>query len=386
MRLLHTSTIELHEFSSDKIPKYAILSHTWDDDEFLFSHFQREKSAKPESHHKVTRCCELAASEGWEYVWIDTCCIDKSSSSELNESINSMYRWYKNSVICYVYLSDFSLKCPPLSNALQKSRWFRRGWTLQELLAPCNLVFFDEHWAEIGGKVFLEERLSQICKISKAHLRDPMSASIAAKMSWASCRETSREEDLAYSLLGLFNIHMPLIYGEGANAFRRLQLEIIASSDDESIFAWRDPQLTRSGLSARHPAAFEGSRDLLPVNFRALRRSPYHMSNKGLSIDLKSSKQDEHAPNVMYCPLNCARWADRHSPIVLFLEKHSRGQGTSRVNQARYRISLAVRTGQTYRMYIFLYLNILVYSRIQRFRPKKPKVGYQQPFGSCRRR
>lgn len=332
MRLLHTSTIELHEFSSDDIPKYAILSHTWGNDEFLFSDFRKEKSARPEGYHKVTRCCELAASEGWQYVWIDTCCIDKSSSSELNESINSMYRWYKNSAICYVYLSDFSLKCPSLSNAFQESRWFRRGWTLQELLAPGNLVFFDEQWAKIGSKKFLEERLSQVCKISKPHLQDPMSASIAARMSWASFRETSREEDLAYSLLGLFNIHMPLIYGEGANAFRRLQLEIIASSDDESIFAWKDPQLVYSGLLARHPAAFEGSGDILPVNFPTLQRSPYHMSNKGLSIDLKSSNQDKHGKNVMWCPLNCTRSADRRSPIVLSLQTYFGGQKTSRVN------------------------------------------------------
>ena len=332
MRLLHTSTIELHEFSSDAIPKYAILSHTWGNDEFLFSDFQKEKSARPEGYHKVLRCCELAASEGWQYVWIDTCCIDKSSSSELNESINSMYKWYKNSAICYVYLSDFSLKYPSLSNAFQESRWFRRGWTLQELLAPGNLVFFDKHWAEIGSKKFLEERLSQICKISKPHLQHPTSASIAARMSWASFRETSREEDLAYSLLGLFNIHMPLIYGEGANAFRRLQLEIIASSDDESIFAWKDPQLLQSGLLARHPAAFEGSGDILPVNFPTLQRSPYHMSNKGLSIGLKSSNQDKHEKNVMWCPLNCTRSADRLSPIVLSLQTNVGGQQTCRVN------------------------------------------------------
>ena len=330
MRLLHTSTIELHEFSSNNIPKYAILSHTWGNDEFLFSDFQKEQSARPEGYDKVSRCCELAASEGWQYVWIDTCCIDKSSSSELNESINSMYRWYKDSAICYVYLADFSLNCPPFSDALQKSRWFRRGWTLQELLAPDNLVFFDKQWVEIGSKTFLEERLSQICNISKSHLEDPTSGSIAARMSWASRRETSREEDLAYSLLGLFNIHMPLIYGEGANAFRRLQLEIIASSDDESIFAWRDPELVQSGLLARHPAAFEGSGDILSLKFQALRRSPYHMSNKGLSIDLKSSNQDEE--NVMLCPLNCARSAERHFPIVLFLQTHSHGQVTSRVN------------------------------------------------------
>lgn len=257
-----------------------------------------------------------------------------------------MYKWYKESAICYVYLSDFSL---PKTLSSKASRWFRRGWTLQELLAPSNVVFFDEQWTEIGSKVFLEETLSQFCNISKAHLKDPLSASIAARMSWASCRETSREEDLAYSLLGLFDIQMPLIYGEGANAFRRLQLEIMASSDDESIFAWKDPELVHSGTLALHPAAFQGSGDILPVNFPALRRSPYHMSNKGLSIDLKSSNHYKHANNVVCCPLNCTRSADRHSPIVLFLKMTKstpKAKGPPGSNLVQCRIVPAVITGQ----------------------------------------
>ena len=335
MRLLHTSTLELCEFSVHMIPEYAILSHTWGDDEFLFSDFQKDRSARTSGFDKIGRCCELAASEGWQYVWIDTCCIDKSSSAELSESINSMFRWYRESAICYVYLSDFSLGS---RHPLHESRWFRRGWTLQELLAPSNVVFFDQHWVEVGSKAFLEQKLSQICSISTNHLKNPFSASIAARMSWAARRETSREEDLAYSLLGLFNIHMPLIYGEGANAFRRLQLEIIASSDDESIFAWMDEPLVESGLLARRPAAFSNSGDLVPQKF--VERSPYFMSNKGLSIGLKASNPKGLkafnakgvSVDVMYCPLNCTKSTNSQSPVLLVLETYSAASTATRIH------------------------------------------------------
>ena len=241
----------------------------------------------------------MAHSDGLNYAWIDTCCIDKSSSSELSEAINSMWKWYKNSGICYVYLSDVSLSdvSPKHSKStvhrLDQSRWFRRGWTLQELLAPDTVVFYDQTWLEIGSKQFLRKALTRICRISPGHLADPTSASIAAKMSWAANRDTTREEDVAYSLLGLFDVNMPLLYGEGKKAFLRLQLEIIQKSSDESIFAWTGENLSFSGLLSESPLAFAKSGNI--VASPDIDSPPYRMTNRGLEIELMFPNG---APNV----------------------------------------------------------------------------------------
>ncbi|KAI4255197.1 MAG: hypothetical protein L6R42_006846 [Xanthoria sp. 1 TBL-2021] len=203
-----------------------------------------------------------------------------------------MYRWYEESKICYVYLADFFLE--PIQHErgtkFRDSRWFHRGWTLQELLAPYNVVFYDARWMEIGSKYFLHTYLTNICRISTRHLSSPKEASVAAKMSWASRRETTRKEDMAYSLLGLFGVKMPLIYGEGENAFFRLQCEIIQSSSDESIFAWMECDVLSpfgySGLLAASPRDFENSGDIVSIRVNNFDRPPYSMTNQGLSIEL----------------------------------------------------------------------------------------------------
>ncbi|KAL8754803.1 MAG: hypothetical protein Q9199_004074 [Rusavskia elegans] len=203
-----------------------------------------------------------------------------------------MYRWYEESKICYVYLADFFLERTQHERGtkFRDSRWFHRGWTLQELLAPYNVVFYDARWMEIGSKSFLQTYLTDICRISTRHLSYPKEASVAAKMSWASRRETTRKEDVAYSLLGLFGVNMPLIYGEGDNAFFRLQCEIIQSSSDESIFAWmecyRFSPFCYSGLLAASPRYFENSGDIVPIRLNNFDRPPYSMTNQGLSIEL----------------------------------------------------------------------------------------------------
>ena len=163
----------------------------------------------------------------------DLCCIDKTSSAELSEAINSMYRWYQESGVCYAYLADV----PP--NAFSKSRWFTRGWTLQELIAPSTVIFLDQKWQEIGTKSSLQRVISEITGIPTDILLggDLEDASIAQRMSWASKRETTRVEDAAYCLMGIFSIHMPMLYGEGERAFIRLQEEIMRVSDDHSLFA-----------------------------------------------------------------------------------------------------------------------------------------------------
>jgi hypothetical protein len=167
----------------------------------------------------------------------------------------------------------------------RNSRWFKRGWTLQELLAPPTMIFFDEGWVEIGTKVGLRTLISSITGIG--NLFSFKNACVAQKMSWASKRKTTRPEDMAYCLMGLFKVNMPLLYGEGGKAFYRLQLEIIKESDDQSIFAWCEdewPISLESGLLARSPAAFKDSGNIESVH--RTRASPYAMTNQGLQITL----------------------------------------------------------------------------------------------------
>ncbi|KAE9368926.1 HET-domain-containing protein, partial [Stipitochalara longipes BDJ] len=228
MWLLNTTSLEVSEFFDANTPNYAILSHTWGEEEQI-SHRAGYK--------KIQDCCAKALEAGFQYVWIDTCCIDKTNSTELSEAINSMFRWYENAITCYAYLEDVRPNGPKIT----ASRWFKRGWTLQELIAPSDVLFLDHFWNEIGSRASLGRNIEAITGIPaqvllrNTSLRDHCTAEI---MSWASGRKTTRIEDRAYSLLGLFGVSMPLIYGEGANAFVRLQLEIMKFTTDHSLFAW----------------------------------------------------------------------------------------------------------------------------------------------------
>ncbi|RYP03915.1 hypothetical protein DL765_010366 [Monosporascus sp. GIB2] len=169
------------------------------------------------------------------------CCIDKSSSAELSEAINSMFKWYEKAAVCYAYLSDVS-SLNNVESALAASRWFKRGWTLQELIAPKKMDFFTADWSYIGSKQTLCDMISNSCHIEKEYLNrmhNVRAASIAKRMSWVASRETTRVEDIAYCLLGIFDVNMPMIYGEGKKAFKRLQEEIIKLyPEDHSIYAW----------------------------------------------------------------------------------------------------------------------------------------------------
>ena len=168
MRLLDTETIKLSEFFDADIPKYAILSHTWGKNEVTFQDLDRVRSKGPQAYHKIARCCALASSRGYQWVWIDTCCIDKSSSAELSEAINSMYRWYEYSQECYAYLEDVSIDD---MDQFGSSRWFTRGWTLQELLAPMNLCFYDKDWTNLGSKQDLRKAIALATNIPESILR-----------------------------------------------------------------------------------------------------------------------------------------------------------------------------------------------------------------------
>lgn len=198
--------------------------------------------------------------------------IDKTSSSELSEAINSMFRWYKDASVCYAYLSDtlplhHQITCQQEVwghggghlEIFKTSKWFSRGWTLQELLASNIIEFYDADWSEIGTKASLSELLARITGIRLEVLRGlPLdSCNVAERMSWAASRTTTRAEDMAYSLLGIFGINLPLLYGEGEeHAFLRLQQAILSSVEDYTIFAWEDFSFRSTGLFARSVTAF----------------------------------------------------------------------------------------------------------------------------------
>ena len=249
MRLLDVSgrgaTKELKDFVDPEIPAYAILSHTWEQEEVTFQDLGDPESLRDRGYAKINQTCAIAAQDGFRFAWVDTCCIDKTSSAELSEAINSMFYWYERAEICYVYLSDL----PPgadLESALGACRWFTRGWTLQELIGPRNMVFYDSEWNARGTKMDLSDLLSTITGIPASLLRHTKSLSefnIARKMSWASQRRTTRIEDMAYCLLGIFDVNMSPRYGERTKAFTRLQQTILQQPTAElSIFAWTDDE------------------------------------------------------------------------------------------------------------------------------------------------
>lgn len=303
MRLINTTTYEFSEFYGENIPKYAILSHTWENDEVTFQEwtFSRRNAEKKAGYAKIEATCKLASEIGLMYAWVDTCCIDKSSSAELSEAINSMFAWYAGAVVCFAFLADVvegevegmgSQLGKELREGLSKSRWFTRGWTLQELLAPSKVVFYSRNWVRLGDKSnTLTQVISQITGISASYLLgySPITAaSVALRMSWVSRRRTTRVEDMAYCMLGIFDINMPLLYGEGTKAFVRLQEEIIKVSVDHTIFCWTwtstvPPAWT--SLIAPSPDTFQESRDFIPATTFG-QASPYSMTNAGLSISL----------------------------------------------------------------------------------------------------
>lgn len=311
MRLLDTTTLEFIEYPDRPDVGYAILSHRWGDEEVTFKEYRkhREDIKQRQGYRKIIDFCEIARRRGLALAWIDTCCIDKRSSAELSEAINSMYAWYEHSAECYVWLegSKGSLE------RLGECNWFSRGWTLQEMLAPTLVVFFTEDWEVIGHKSrdmlpnaeetnrFLDEaepledgrvtnirpkgprivaELSKLTGVPERFLDtfQVKKASIAARMSWAAGRETTRLEDRAYSLLGLFQVHMPLLYGEGNKSFQRLQEEIMRTNDDTSIFCHANPKLL-----ARTPLDFQESGDVTIGRMRNV-LEPHSMTNRVLKF------------------------------------------------------------------------------------------------------
>ncbi|KAH7092508.1 heterokaryon incompatibility protein-domain-containing protein [Paraphoma chrysanthemicola] len=269
MRLLNTESLELSRpYVPNEVPDYAILSHRWNTEEITFADLSNAPILHPQSKvrmkngfAKIQGACKLARNDGYAWIWIDSCCIDKSSSAELQEAINSMWRYYAESNICYVYLADVSDSEAGWGPMFAKSEWFTRGWTLQELIAPTSVEFFAQNWAAIGTKF---ERYIQIAEITSIdpdalmRVQDIDLFSTAERLSWASHRNVTREEDEAYALLGLFDINMPLLYGEGREqAFVRFQKAIYNATADHSIFFFRHGQhKDAQPLLASSPASF----------------------------------------------------------------------------------------------------------------------------------
>ncbi|KAK0751385.1 heterokaryon incompatibility protein-domain-containing protein, partial [Schizothecium vesticola] len=260
MRLINVRTRRTEEFYGKAIPKYAILSHTWGLRETTLQTMQTFGASYKRWPLKLSGLCMQAADDGIDYVWVDTCCINKMDLVELSEAINSMFTWYQKADVCYAYLADVELQSEELEpdklepdklepeehatrnwKAFCRSRWFTRGWTLQELLAPDQVKFYDSKWVFIGTKCTLSTKLQVVTGIPRSFIlgATPVSeASVAQRFSWAANRETTRVEDMAYCLLGLFNVNMPMIYGEREKAFVRLQREIMNVHRDQSILAW----------------------------------------------------------------------------------------------------------------------------------------------------
>jgi hypothetical protein len=249
MRLLHfNSSAELTstDFSGKTIPPYAILSHTWDGDEFLFENLVNKTGRSKAGYGKIRFCGEQAALDHLQYFWVDTCCIDKWNLPELSNAINSMFRWYRNAAKCYVFLTDVSapmidaqLHQSTWEASFRKSRWFTRGWTLQELIAPASIDFFSSEHQRLGNKESLEQQLHDVTSIPVEALQgNPLeNFSVKERKAWMVGRQTMQEEDVAYSLIGIFGVSMVFRYSEGKErALSRLEEEIKKGTVYTSLF------------------------------------------------------------------------------------------------------------------------------------------------------
>lgn len=292
----------------------------------LFQDMEIGNSDTKAGYKKIRYGCNQALADGHEFIWIDTCCIDKSNNVELSEAINSMYSWYQKAEICYAYLADVFLNTDSetLKSSFAKSRWFNRGWTLQEFIGPSDVIFFSHDWINIGAKSSLYNDLAEITGIDVNILTGAMdleSESLAKRMSWASQRDTTRVEDVAYCLMGLFDVNMPLLYGEGEKAFIRLQEEIMKHSDDQSLFAWSDPHAdveSPRGLLAKSPAHFVNSSNIMP--YRDSDSAPFSISNKGLRIEVHLSP---YKNNLYVAALDCPAPPDYEGFLGIFLKRVS---------------------------------------------------------------
>lgn len=278
---LMTRSYDISNLVHDQL-SYAVLSHRWGPGEPDFKTISEmggvtaatndQRYAELPGYKKLLSFCLKVQSLGFNYAWTDTCCIDKRSSAELQEALNSMYQWYNHSSLCIAYLGQAETL-----EELGQDEWFTRGWTLQELLAPMFLIFYKKDWVPLdpdnigmgrGTSDKLSHKVAPIIQaatgISSEFLRgfypgDRTVKLIMEVMSWAADRTTERPEDIAYCLLGIFNITMPILYGEGESAFFRLQKELIKRTPDWTIFFWGGQPSRQSTMLPSHPRCFSQS-------------------------------------------------------------------------------------------------------------------------------
>jgi hypothetical protein len=333
MRLLNTETFTLSEFFGENIPPYAILSHRWEAEEVSFRDLNDGNGPGLAGYSKILGLCAQAKKDSLSWAWIDTCCIDKSSSAEVSETINSMFQWYRNAHVCYAYLSDVPEGMGEVhetegSHSFNSSQWFKRGWTLQELLAPKTVRFYDTAWKFLGTRDTLQPILSKITGIK--NFEGFKKASSAQKMCWMANRKTTRIEDIAYCMLGLFDVCMPLLYGEGEKAFYRLQLELLRTLEDDSLLAWSfndEDEKTRSaalssmmGPFATSPACFRLSGDIVPFPLDEDRPSLV-MTPKGVFFKgfLRQWFAEKDYVSTHWVALNCAKSGSK-KPVIINLK------------------------------------------------------------------
>ncbi|KAH6973984.1 HET domain protein [Ilyonectria destructans] len=352
MRLINNESLTLDLFMGS-VPQYAILSHTWEDGEVTFEDFTNpELSVRSQKRGfgKIQRMCDLAKRAGLKYSWVDTCCIDKRSSAELTEAINSMFQWYKDAVVCFAWLADLPTEQSshsrpstqrPLISGLESCRWFTRGWTLQELIAPRRVEFYDQQWHFRGTKADISDQLVRITNISDDVLRNPASVyrlSVAQRMAWAARRQSTRAEDIAYCLLGIFDVNMPMMYGEGARAFIRLQEAIAAQCNDFSLFAWKaspnESQQMYRGVFAMSPSEF-GDSNAIRLMRNAVFNPEFLITNKGLRMNTSIFAGQDGA---YFLGLNCANSQTSEGSteeVGIWIQQHGGGV-YSRIRSEEY--------------------------------------------------
>lgn len=296
MWLIETSTLKLKFVGEAEKGSYAVLSHTWGEEEVSFEQFRNLSPTGLTAFSKIAKTCEIALQNGLAYAWVDTCCIDKSSSAELSEAINSMFKYYQDSAFCIALISDLpgssstSTLEADFESRFPRCRWLTRGWTLQELIAPPRVLFYDSTWTFRGSKYDWKPLLVRETGVDEAILDSPSglrSIPVARRMSWASRRQTTRVEDLAYCLFGIFDVNMPLIYGEGRKAFMRLQEEIAKDSYDLSLFAWQQQGSSPNyrGILAQSVTEFSHCRDIKYRIRGGMIPTEFALTNRGLRIE-----------------------------------------------------------------------------------------------------
>ena len=276
MRLLRrcdNDDIEFAQFDDEAVPRYVILSHTWgaDTEEVTLEDLTNGNGKNKSGYEKIRFCGRQAARDGLEWFWVDTCCIDKMNKAELFQAIRSMFRWYRNAIRCYVYLSDVSIAKSIVSGrdsrvdwepTFRASRWFTRGWTLQELLAPSVVEFFSRECKLLGSKISLTQEIHEITGIPKSAILGARLSgfSVDERLLWIQHRQTKLEEDRAYSLLGIFGVDFAPFYGEGAGeAFKRLMNEIHKLDSCIQDIRLTDPRDDKKRIEDTKGGLLEGS-------------------------------------------------------------------------------------------------------------------------------